>query len=625
MKTRYAFLLLIAALMMCIMPTTKVSAQVAVDRLEQLYTTDRVTIQYVDGSRKELAFYAPNIFRVFQTADGSCDLRDPKADPPAEILVADAKKEVGKINLTTDEGLTSYVISTSAVKIVINRANGLMKVYNIQEPDEATHHCISIYKDEFTFNIGGDKRPVLEELEPATIADGKATLVLKAQKREYFYGGGVQNGRFSHRGTAINIVNENSWTDGGVCSPAPFYWSTAGYGLMAYTFKPGRYDFGSKDAGRVVLTHETDYIDYFVMVDYTPVKLLNDYWQLTGHPVLLPKFGFYEGHLNAYNRDYWKAEQPEEISKRGIDKYPSVFEDGKYYREDQKDNGGIRESLNGELDGNYQFSARAVVDRYKAQDMPLGWVLPNDGYGAGYGQTATLDGNVQNLKEFGDYARSQGVEIGLWTQSDLHPIDTIAPLLQRDIVKEIRDAGVRVLKTDVAWVGAGYSFGLNGVSDVANLMPQYGNNALPFIISVCGWSGTQRYAGIWSGDQTGGKWEYIRFHIPTFIGSGLSGQPNITSDMDGIFGGRNVPVNVREFQWKTFTPMQMNMDGWGSNAKSPHALGEPATSINRAYLKMKSMLMPYTYSIAHEAIDGKPMIRPVFMTGQHGWTQRLPY
>ncbi|MBO4486878.1 MAG: DUF5110 domain-containing protein [Bacteroidaceae bacterium] len=613
MNIRYRFAALIAVLMMCIMPTTKVSAQVAVDRVEQLSAQDRVTIQYVDGSKKQLAFYAPNIFRVFQTADGSCDLRDPKADPPAEILVADAKKDVGKINITADAGQASYIVSTSAVKIVINRTNGLMTVYNIQVPDEQPHHCISKYKDEQLFRVWGDKRPVLEELEPARIDKGKVSLVLKAGENEYFYGGGVQNGRFSHRGTAINIVNENSWTDGGVCSPAPFFWSNGGYGLMAYTFSPGCYDFGSKEADKVVLTHETDYIDYFVMVDDTPVKLLNDYWQLTGHPVLLPKFGFYEGHLNAYNRDYWKEETPEALAKSGADKFPTVFEDGKYYREDQKDNGGIRESLNGELEGNYQFSARAVVDRYKAQDMPLGWVLPNDGYGAGYGQTATLDGNVQNLKEFGDYARKNGVEIGLWTQSDLHPIDTIAPLLQRDIVKEIRDAGVRVLKTDVAWVGAGYSFGLNGISDVANLMPKYGNNARPFIISLDGWTATQRYAGIWSGDQTGGKWEYIRFHIPTFIGSGLSGQPNITSDMDGIFGGRNVPVNVREFQWKTFTPMQLNMDGWGSNAKYPHALGEPATSINRAYLKMKSMLMPYTYSIAHEAIDGKPMIRPVFL------------
>ena len=78
--------------------------------------------------------------------------------------------------------------------------------------------------------------------------------------------------------------------------------------------------------------------------------------------------------------------------------------------------------------------------------MPLGWLLPNDGYGAGYGQTETLDGNIQNLKELGDYARKNGVEIGLWTQSDLHPKEGISALLQRDIVKEVRDAGVRVLE-----------------------------------------------------------------------------------------------------------------------------------------------------------------------------------
>ena len=34
------------------------------------------------------------------------------------------------------------------------------------------------------------------------------------------------------------------------------------------------------------------------------------------------------------------------------------------------------------------------------------------------------------------------------------------------------------------------------------------------------------------------------------------------------------------------------MDGWGSNEKYPHALGEPATSINRWYLKLKSEIMP---------------------------------
>ncbi|MDR2804482.1 MAG: DUF5110 domain-containing protein, partial [Dysgonamonadaceae bacterium] len=425
---------------------------------------------------------------------------------------------------------------------------------------------------------------------------------------EYFYGGGVQNGRFSHKGQAIAIENQNSWTDGGVASPAPFYWSTNGYGVLWHTFKKGKYDFGAKEKGIVQLYHETDYLDVFYWIDDGAVALLNDYYQLTGHPVLLPKFGFYQGHLNAYNRDYWTEDST------GI-----LFEDGKRYKESQKDNGGVRESLNGEKN-NYPFSARAVIDRYKNHDLPFGWLLPNDGYGAGYGQTETLEGNIRNLKDLGDYARANGVEIGLWTQSDLHPKPGISALLQRDVVKEVRDAGVRVLKTDVAWVGAGYSFGLNGIADVAQIMNYYGNNSRPFIITLDGWAGTQRYAGIWSGDQTGGVWEYIRFHIPTYIGSGLSGLPNIASDMDGIFGGKNPVVNTRDFQWKAFTPMQLNMDGWGSNEKYPHALGEPTASINRWYLKLKSELIPYTYSAAREAVGGLPMIRALFLEYPNRYT-----
>lgn len=542
-----------------------------------------IEITYADGKQLTVDFYGENIFRLFRDDNGGI-VRDPQATPPAQILVASARRSPQGVELSTDAA--KVVISTRKVTLEFDRRTGLMSVTN---------------------KVGGTK--VLESVAPVSFDNGGTTLCFKCDKDEYFFGGGVQNGRFSHKGKSIAIENTNNWVDGGVASPTPFYWSTKGYGLMWDTFKPGRYDFGATEAGKVILTHSENYLDAFLMVNEQPVDLLNDFYQLTGNPVLLPKFGFYQGHLNAYNRDYWTE------AENGF----MLYEDGKRYNESQKDNGGVKESLNGEKN-NYQFSARAAIDRYFANDMPLGWFLPNDGYGAGYGQTGTLDGNIQNLKEFGDYARSKGVEIGLWTQSDLHPKEGVEALLQRDIVKEVRDAGVRVLKTDVAWVGAGYSFGLNGVADVGEIMPYYGSDARPFIISLDGWAGTQRYAGIWSGDQTGGDWEYIRFHIPTFIGSGLSGQPNITSDVDGIFGGKNVPVNVREFQWKTFTPMELNMDGWGSNPKYPEVLGEPATSINRSYLKLKSELMPYAYSIAREAVDGKPIIRAMFLDYPNAYT-----
>jgi alpha-glucosidase (family GH31 glycosyl hydrolase) len=540
-----------------------------------------VEIVYSKGQCLTVDFYSDHIFRLFRDDSGGI-IRPPKASPEASILVNNPRSAVK--GLTAEDKNGHVIVSTPTVQLSFDKASTLLQVIDLRS-----------------------HRLVMEEMAPVAMNDS-VTMTLREQPDEYFYGGGLQNGRFSHKGKRIAIENQNDWEDKGVASPTPFYWSTKGYGLMAYTFGRGMYDFGKSAKGKVVLTHHTSYLDVFVMVDSSPAALLSDYYSLTGRPVLLPKFAFYEGHLNAYNRDYWKENQ------KGI-----LFEDGKRYKESQKDSTGIKESLNGEKN-NYQFSARAVVDRYKLNDMPLGWILPNDGYGAGYGQTNTLDGNIANLKSFGDYARKNGVEIGLWTQSDLHPKAGVSALLQRDIVKEVRDAGVRVLKTDVAWVGDGYSFGLNGVSDVAQVMPYYGNDARPFIITLDGWAGTQRYAAVWTGDQKGGLWENIRFHIPTYIGAGLSGLTNVASDLDGIFWGRDRFVNTRDFQWKTFTAMELNMDGWGSKEKYPQAHGEPMASINRMYLKLKSQLLPYTYSVAHAAMDSLPLVRAMFLQFPNDYT-----
>ena len=577
-------ILLSAAMLAAGMPTQAFASNdgkqaASVVAVEKINPTT-VELRLNDGQRVTLDFYGDNIFRMFRDINGGI-VRDPQpmeGYPDAQILVDNPRREVSA--LIVNETDKSYTISTGKVEILVCKVTGQIKVTDLTTGKVA-----------------------FEETEPVLFKKSKTTITLKCNEGEYFYGGGVQNGRFSHAGKAIDIENQSSWTDGGVASPTPFFWSTNGYGFMWHTFRKGKYDFGATEAGTTTLMHEENYLDVFFMINSDGIALLNDFYQLTGNPVLMPKFGFYMGHLNAYNRDYWTE------SKDGNG---MLYEDGKRYKESQTDNGGARESLNGE-NGPHQFSARAAIDRYLDQDMPFGWFLPNDGYACGYGQAETLEGNVQNLKEFGDYARAKGVEIGLWTESNLLPREGVKALLQRDLTKEVRDAGVRVLKTDVAWVGPGYSFGLRGVTDAANIMTYYGNNARPYIISCDGWAGTQRFATIWTGDQTGGEWEYIRFHIPTFIGASLSGQPNITSDVDGIFGGKNVPVFVREYQWKTYTPMMLNMDGWGSNEKYPHALGEPATSINRTYMKMKSELMPYTYSIAREAVDGKPMVRAIFL------------
>ncbi len=141
--------------------------------------------------------------------------------------------------------------------------------------------------------------------------------------------------------------------------------------------------------------------------------------------------------------------------------------------------------------------------------------------------------------------------------------------MRRDVEKEVNIGGVRAVKTDVAWVGSGFSMALNSVKTAADTIEEA--QYRPFVVSLFGWNGTQRYATIWSGDQKGGLWEYIRFHIPSYIGAGLSGIPYVGSDMDGIYGGDAPIIQTRDYQWKAFTPVMIDMDGWGSTVKNPAA------------------------------------------------------
>lgn len=562
-----------------------------VGNIKSITKTDtEYVIKYETGETSKLFILNSHVFRYYMSPTGEFH-EYPEPYNPDERAKINIKK-------TSDYNKKAFKAS------VLEEDHDFYKV--------STHKIIIIYAKNTGTMVVHDKRTdkiVFQEIIPLSYGDSKITQVCKNNKDEYFFGGGMQNGRFSHKGEIIKIVNTNSWSDGGVTSPCPFYWSSYGYGILRNTWQPGTYDFGSKD--NTETTHTGEYYDAFFFINLKPKDILNDYYELTGQPIFMPEFIFYEAHLNAFNRDYWvkvDAGTPRAIQ----------FEDGNYYKiykPNEMDNKvGILESLNGEKN-NYQFSARAMIDRYKKYDMPLGWFIPNDGYGSGYGQTDSLDGDIANLKSFTEYAYDNGVQVALWTESKLEPSDPTHPKKgERDLSKEVGVANVVALKCDVAWIGSGYSFGLNAVEKATNVFKKSSKLcSRPVIIMVDGWAGTQRYSGIWSGDQSGGVWEYIRFHIPTYIGSGLSGQPIVGSDMDGIYGGKLKNVNVRDYQWKIFTPLQLNMDGWGDIPKYPFSFDSEATNINRAYLKLKSMLMPYNYTIGYEAIQGLPMVRAMLL------------
>ena len=551
---------------------------------------NKVDLTIQTGEKIRFTFLEQNVFRMYMAPEGEPFREYPVAnssDHTATVTNKTDEQYESEYNVvpTLEETDTTVTISTEKIKIEINKAQTLVKL------------------------MKADGTVVWEEAAPLKYKTGSTIQTLKTDDDEYFYGGGTQNGRFSHKGKSIKIATTNTWVDKSVTSPNPFYWSTDGYGVVRNTWKPGEYDFGSTNGNVVTTTHNEKRFDAYYFVDDEPVDILGDYYELTGNPAELPEYASYLGHLNCYNRDYWL-----EVSEGTSG---AVKLGDKWYKESQSDNGGEKETLLGDAN----TTAQQIIEDHESNDMPLGWFLPNDGYGCGYGQTDSQAGDIENLGNFADYPISKGVQIGLWTQSNLWPADASNPQKgERDIYKEV-EAGVHSVKTDVAWVGPGYSMALNGISVAYDAIASK-SGLKPNIVTLNGWAGTQRYGGIWSGDQTGGQWEYIRFHIPTYIGTALSGQPNIGSDMDGIFGGKNTTVQTRDFQWKAFTTYMLDMDGWGSNQKSPYALGEDATSINRTYLKLKAQLMPYINTISHEATaeGGLPMIRAMFLEEANPYT-----
>ncbi len=400
---------------------------------------------------------------------------------------------------------------------------------------------IRIYKNPLHFGMY-DKSTGLqiwEETKPLTY--GAYTVqTLTRKDREYFYGGGMQNGYFSHRDSTIRIEIGGGWNDGGRPNPVPFYMSTAGYGAFRNTFKPGIYSFHDP----VTLSHNEFRFDCYYFYGPSLKKILDEYTSVTGRPFMPPRWGLEIGDANCYNRN-------------GVTT-PVVID--------------------------------SVARKYRAHDMPGGWILPNDGYGCGY---TDLDSTVRGLHKLGFYT-------GLWTGNGVDRIKW-----------EVGTAGTRLCKLDVAWVYRGYEFALDACKTAYKGIED-NCDGRGYVWSVMGWAGTQRYSTIWSGDQTG-NWEYIRFHIPTVTGAGLSGFNAATGDVDGIFGG-SAKTYVRDLQWKCFTPVLMNMSGWARYMKQPYIHGEPYTSYNRKYLKLKMRLTPYIYTYCHEAHEtGVPTVRAMVL------------
>ncbi|WP_327271705.1 DUF5110 domain-containing protein [Streptomyces sp. NBC_01224] len=220
-----------------------------------------------------------------------------------------------------------------------------------------------VYKKPLRFGLyKADNRTVIwQEADPLRWTGGGMRQSLKRGADEQFFGGGEQNGSFSHRDQMMNVGNNTNWNEGGYNNSQPFYISTAGYGVFRNTMTPGIYDFNSP----VRTGQQERRLDAYYFTGDTK-SVIGKYTSLVGKPFMPPVYGLEPGSADCYLHNANRGER-------------------------------------------HTLDALKVSDSYVQNGMPLGWMLVNDGYGCGY----------ENLSQTGVGLNKNHAQLGLWTQNGL--------------------------------------------------------------------------------------------------------------------------------------------------------------------------------------------------------------
>lgn len=142
-------------------------------------------------------------------------------------------------------------------------------------------------------------------------------------------------------------------------------------------------------------------------------------------------------------------------------------------------------------------------------------------------------------------------------------------------------------------------------------------NERPFVLTRAGYSGVQRYAAVWTGDNLS-SWEHLRMSIPMLLNMGLSGVVFAGADIGGFRGHPSPELYARWLQLGIFYPLCRTHTCGGLTKDAPEqdptSFGKKWIGINRKTIELRYRLMPYLYTQTHVAErTGLPVMRALVL------------
>jgi alpha-glucosidase len=382
----------------------------------------------------------------------------------------------------------------------------------------------------------------------------------------------------------------------------PYFWNTSGYsafGVSANDNNPATWD---RARDKAILTWK--FFGKAANLYLWPAKTMYDgargYMKLTGKPKLPPRWAF--GYLQSQWGWTDSTYIADVLTKFRTHKLPvdAFIFDFEWYTT-TPDYAVKKEGKEGFTDFTFNpklfpHPAKQIAD-FKSQGLKfIGIRKPRLGNNLLL-DTARKNGWLMNPKTDSRDLNFSNADLRKWFE------EKTRPLLNAGVDAWWDDEGESYYTCYYWWNKAQYDL-------LASARPNYRH----FTLNRAFGPGDQRFGYCtWSGDIPS-TWPSLADVPKDLLNFSLAGMYYGSCDIGGFQGTPTKEMLVRWFQAGVFLPIMRSHSNIGTTARFPFLWGDDGEAAIRKALNLRYQLLPYIYSLGHEAYNtGAPIMRPLVM------------
>lgn len=569
--------------------------------------SSKVTFLLSDESALQITVVKPSVLKIWYDKNGHFERRN-----QSFAVTTKAQKETGKLPVIVAQS-SYYEFKTAALRVRVQKDPLKLQIFNKYE--------------KLIFADAGVGRSIQGE---------KITSYKKLEEEEHIIGLGEKTGPIDKRGRKYKMWNSDkpcySVREDPLYKSIPFFMSSKNYGIYLDNTYKTTFDFGRKEEEVLSFSVPKGEMIYYFFYGKDYKSILQHYIDLTGKPILPPKWAFGLGQCRGLlTSEKLSLSIAEGYRKRGIP-CDIIYQDIGWteHLQDFEWRKGNYQHPKKMLSTLKEQGFKVVVsqDPVVSQDNKVQW---NEAHQKGYFVKDSITGKTY------DMPWPWGGNCGVVDFTLPKVADWWGNLQQKPV-----DDGIAGFWTDMgepAWCNEDQTerlvmhhhlgmhdeihnvYGFTWDKVVKEQWDKHNPNRRIFQMTRAGFAGMQRYTFAWTGDCGNGNdvlkgWKQMANQIPVMLSLGLGAVPFSTCDITGYCGEITdykamAELFVRWVQMGIFTPLS-RIHHEGNNAVEPWLFGTEAEKCATEAIRLKYRLLPYLYTAAYQAyLTGTPILRPL--------------